>query len=153
MGDDVTPPLPAGVTLRPLREIGDARGAVLHMLRADSPEFRAFGEVYFSEIQPGAVKAWKRHRQQTQCLAVPAGRVEFVIADDRADSPTRGTVTRLELGRPDQYALLVVPPGLWYGWRTLGTTPALIANCADLMHDPADSEVSGTPGSIAGFSW
>lgn len=145
--------LPAGVTLRALREIGDARGAVLHMLRADSPEFRAFGEVYFSETRPGVIKAWKRHRRQTQCLAVPAGRVEFVLVDDRETSPTRGLTTRLELGRPDHYALLVVPPGLWYGWRAIGDVPALIANCADLMHDPADSETSDTPGTLEGFAW
>jgi dTDP-4-dehydrorhamnose 3,5-epimerase len=153
MGHGVNLILPAGVSLRPLREIGDARGAVLHMLRADSPEFRAFGEVYFSEIQPGAVKAWKRHSRQTQHLAVPAGRVEFVLADDRPDSATRGTLTRLELGRPEHYALLVIPPGIWYGWRTIGNAPALIANCADLMHDPAESEMSPTPGTIAGFAW
>jgi len=149
----MTADLPAGVSLHPLREIADARGAVLHMLRADAPHFGGFGEVYFSETLPGAIKAWKRHRRQTQRLAVPIGRIEIVVADDRADSPTRGSIARLTLGRPDRYALLLIPPGLWYGWRALGDTPALIANCVDLPHDPGESETSADPGMLGQFQW
>jgi len=145
--------LPEGVVLQPRREIRDARGSVLHMLRADAPEFSTFGEVYFSEILPGVVKAWKRHRQQTQRLIVPVGRVEFVIADDRPESPTYGLITRLTLGRPDDYNLLVIPPGLWYGWRALGETPALIANCADRPHDSAESELAAEPGALGPYTW
>ncbi|SVA50049.1 uncharacterized protein METZ01_LOCUS102903, partial [marine metagenome] len=52
-------------------------------MRSDAPEFTTFGECYFSEMIPGAVKAWKCHRKQTQHLAVPIGRVRFVIYDDR----------------------------------------------------------------------
>ena len=66
-----------GVLLTELRQIIDERGAVLHHFRCDVPEFTKFGESYFSEMVPGAVKAWKRHRQQTQNLTVPIGRVRF----------------------------------------------------------------------------
>ena len=79
----------AGVTLTPLRVIPDARGAVLHMVRADGPDFEGFGECYFSEVLPGALKAWKRHRRQTQRIAIPIGRVRFVLYDVRPTSPTR----------------------------------------------------------------
>ena len=149
----MTDDLPAGVMVFPLREIPDARGAVLHMLRADAGHFHGFGEVYFSETRPGMIKAWKRHQRQTQHLAVPIGRVEFVLADDRTTSPTRGTIARLILGRPDRYALLVIPPRLWYGWRALGDTTALIANCADLPHDPSESETALEPGTLGPVDW
>ncbi len=79
-----------GVTLTPLRQIGAERGAVLHMLRSDDLEFTRFGECYFSEVLPGAIKAWKRHRAQTQNLTVPVGRIRLVIFDDREASATRG---------------------------------------------------------------
>ena len=59
-----------GVVETELRQIADPRGAVLHMLRADAADFTRFGECYFSEVAPGAVKAWKLHRRQTQELAV-----------------------------------------------------------------------------------
>lgn len=124
----------------PLREIGDARGAVLHLLRCDEPAFLGFGECYCSETLPGAVKAWKRHKLQTQNLVVPVGRLRLVVFDDRTGSSTRGALEVIELGRPDNYARVTIPPGLWYGFSALGTSPALIVNCADLPHDPQDSD-------------
>ena len=129
-----------GVTLTELRQIGSDRGAVLHMLRCDAPEFTHFGECYFSEVLPGAIKAWKRHRAQTQNLAVPAGRMQMVIYDERQGSPTQGRLQSLELGRPDAYLRLRIPPGIWYGFRCISTTPALLVNCADLPHDPNEGE-------------
>src|SRR4051812_49366335 len=44
-----------GVGVAELRQIVDHRGAVLHMLRSDAPDFRQFGECYFSEVAPGAI--------------------------------------------------------------------------------------------------
>lgn len=129
-----------GVTLTELRQIGDERGAVLHMMRCDAPEFTRFGECYFSEVLPGAVKAWKRHRIQTQNLAIPVGRIRMVIFDDRPSSPSRGQVQEIELGRPDAYLRLQIPPGLWYGFSCIGGVPALLVNCADVPHDPDESE-------------
>lgn len=129
-----------GVTLTPRKVIWDQRGAVLHFLRRDDPAFSAFGEVYFSETLPGVVKAWKRHQRMTQCFIVPAGRMRFVLHDDRANSPSQGRTEEVVLGRPDAYALLRVPPLVWYGFAAVGNQPALIANCSDLPHDPAESE-------------
>ncbi len=129
-----------GVTLTELRQINDERGAVLHMLRHDAPEFTRFGECYFSEVFPGAIKAWKRHQRQTQILAVPVGRIRMALYDDRESSPTRGKLQVLELGRPDAYCRIQIPPHLWYGFSGLGSSPALLVNCADLVHDPAESD-------------
>ena len=110
-------------------------------MRSDAPEFTTFGECYFSEMIPGAVKAWKRHSEQTQHLAVPIGRVRFVIYDDRELSPTNGSLEVVELGRPDHYNRLRIPKGLWYGFTCLSDQPALIANCTDEPHDPTDTEL------------
>ena len=129
------------VLLTKLRQIVDERGSVLHHLRNDDADFGAFGEAYFSEIVPGAIKAWKRHRAQTQNLAVPVGRVRFVIHDDRSSSPTNGATDIVELGRPDNYRRLTIPYGLWYGFQCLSEVPALIANVAYVPHQPDDAEL------------
>ena len=129
-----------GVTTVALRELADEHGAVLHMLRSDAPDFTQFGECYFSEVLPGAIKAWKVHREQTQNFAVPVGRIRLVIYDDRVDTGTRGNIQIQELGRPDAYSRVQIPPGLWYGFACIGSTPALLVNCADLPHDLAESE-------------
>ncbi len=129
-----------GVSLVELKQISDSRGSVLHMLRCDSEGFVRFGECYFSEVLPGAVKAWKKHAAQTQNLAVPVGRILIVIYDDRSNSPTYRRFQSVELGRPDAYRRLHIPPGLWYGFTCLSPQPALLANCPNAPHDPKESE-------------
>ena len=130
-----------GANLTELGQIVDERGAVLHHMRNDAPDFTVFGECYFSEMLPGAVKAWKRHRHQTQNIAVPVGRVRFVMFDDREGSSSHGTLNIVELGRPDDYHRLRIPRGVWYGFTCLSNRPALVANCADRVHDPDDAEL------------
>ena len=142
-----------GCVLTELRQVEDERGAVLHHLRCDDPAFTQFGESYFSEVLPGAVKAWKRHRLQSQNLAVPVGRIRIVIYDGREGSKSFGQVQQLELGRPDAYARLRIPPGLWYGFGCISASPALIANCADFPHDPGESEVRPVDDPSIPFRW
>ena len=62
-----------GVRVTPLARIADERGAVLRMLRSDDPHFSRFGEIYFSLVHPGAVKAWRTHSRTTANFAVPVG--------------------------------------------------------------------------------
>jgi dTDP-4-dehydrorhamnose 3,5-epimerase len=128
-----------GVFVQELRQFVDERGKVMHMLRVDSPLFTRFGEVYFSVVNPGVVKAWKRHREMTQHLAVPMGKIRLVVFDDREGSPTRGNVEVLEIGE-DNYRLVKIPPLLWYGFQGLSALPALIANCTDLLHSKEEVE-------------
>ncbi len=142
-----------GVTSVLLRELTDEHGAVLHMLRSDAADFIKFGECYFSEVLPSAIKAWKLHTKQTQNIAVPVGLVRLVIYDDRLGSSTRGNVLIQELGRPDSYLRVKIPPGLWYGFACIGNTPALLANCADLPHDPSESERKSAFDPSIPYSW
>jgi dTDP-4-dehydrorhamnose 3,5-epimerase len=142
-----------GVIITELRQITDERGSVLHMLRCDAPEFIRFGECYFSEVLPGAVKAWKKHRAQTQNFAVPVGRIRIVIYDDRVASISRGQLQVLELGRPDAYLRVRIPPGLSYGFACISAVPALLANCTDLPHDPTDGELQNEDDPSIPYSW
>jgi dTDP-4-dehydrorhamnose 3,5-epimerase len=126
-----------GVLLEPLRQIPDERGKVMHMLRADSPIFTKFGEIYFSTVFPGVIKAWKRHRLMTQNYAVPVGSVKVVIYDDRPGSSTEGEVQEIVMGE-DNYCLLRIPPFVWSGFQGVSEGPALVANCPDIPHDPGE---------------
>ena len=142
-----------GVLVQDLKEINTEGGPVLHMLRADGPLFTSFGEAYFSVVEPGAVKAWKRHRLQTQHLAAPVGLVDVVIHDPRPDSPTKGATAVFRLGRPGHYRLLRIPPGLWYGFTGKSLEPSLLANCADIPHSPDESERLPKDSDLIPFSW
>jgi dTDP-4-dehydrorhamnose 3,5-epimerase len=149
----VTPAAIAGVTLVPLKQMEDARGGVFHMLRCDSPVFSRFGEIYFSLVFPGVVKAWKRHKIMTQHFAVPMGRIRLAVYDDRPGSPSLGQVETFLLGRPDHYFLLRIPPLVWYGFQGLGEGPSLVANCTDLPHDPQEVENRPLTDPPVAFNW
>jgi dTDP-4-dehydrorhamnose 3,5-epimerase len=142
-----------GLVLTPLRQIADDRGAVLHMLRNDAPEFTDFGECYFSEVMPGAVKAWKRHKIQTQNFAVPMGHIRLVIYDDREDSGSRDQLQIVNLGRPEFYLRVQIPPGLWYGFTCTSDEPALLVNCADIPHDTSEGETVPADHAAIPYQW
>lgn len=124
-----------GLQVSPLRRIPDERGAVLHMLRNDSDSFERFGELYFSTVYPGAIKAWHLHKEMTLNYAVPVGMVKLVCYDDRDSSPTRGNLVELHIGELN-YVLVTIPPLVWNGFKGEGTSTALIANCATVPHSP-----------------
>lgn len=125
-----------GVEVVPLRRIADERGTIYHMLRADDDHFVQFGEIYFSSIYPGVVKGWHRHREMTLNYACILGRIKLVLYDDREDSPTGGVLRELFLG-PDDHSLVVIPPGVWSGFKGMSAPFALVANCCTHQHDPS----------------
>lgn len=126
-----------GVTITPLRQIGDERGKVMKMLSREDSTFLDFGEIYFSCVYPGAIKGWHIHRSMTLNYAVPIGRIKFVLYDERIKSPTYGAIQEIFMG-PDNYCLVTVPPLIWNGFKGIGTDMALVANCASIPHDPAE---------------
>ena len=127
-----------GVGLKPLRQILDERGKIMHMLRCDDPMYQQFGEIYFSCVQGGAIKAWHIHKEMTLNYAVPFGKIKLVLYDDRPTSSTNGQVMELFLG-PDNYQLVTVPPLVWNGFKGIANE-SIVANCATLPHTPAEIE-------------
>src|SRR5262249_41224022 len=143
-----------GVVLRPLRQFVDDRGRTMHMLRNDDLHFRAFGEIYFSGIRHGRIKGWYRHREKTLNFAVPSGTIRVVIFDGRADSATRGRLDEFQLGEDaDDYALLTIPPRLWYGMQGLAPGTSIIANCADLPNEPTESDRKPPDSPDVPYTW
>jgi dTDP-4-dehydrorhamnose 3,5-epimerase len=127
----------AGVAVRPLRCIPDERGAILHMMRCDDGHFEKFGEIYFSLVYPGVIKGWHLHKEMTLNYAVPSGMIKMVLYDARQDSPTQGQLMELFIGEKN-YVLVTVPPGVWNGFKGIGMTPAVVANCATIPHHPQE---------------
>lgn len=142
----------AGVRIAPLARFVDARGAVLRMWRADDPDFVSFGEVYFSLVHAGVVKAWRRHTRTLANMAVPMGTVRIVLVDGRADSPTAGHVIERLIGEPD-YCRVTIPPGVWSGFRAEGGGSALVANCLSEVYDPGEVESRDAASTDMPYLW
>ena len=137
-----------GVIVTPLKQILDERGKIMHMLKATDTVFQSFGEIYFSWVEPGAVKAWHIHNEMVLNYAVPVGKIKFVMYDGRDDSPTKGEIQEIFLG-PENYNLVTVPPKVWNGFKGVSAQPSMVANCASIPHsseeidrlDPSDASI------------
>ena len=110
-------------------------GRVMHGLKNDDTGYVGLGEVYFSYIDPNAVKAWKKHNRMTLNLVVPLGKVRFVFHD-----PLNQGHYRIEDIGEGNYVRLTVPPGIWFGFQGIALQPSLVTNIADLQHDAAEVE-------------
>lgn len=124
-----------GVKVRQLSKIPDERGCILHMLRSDDKDFERFGEIYFSTAYPGVVKAWHLHKAMSLNYAVIKGMIKLVVYDARPESPTKGVLQELFIG-DNNYQLVTIPPGVWNGFKCIGTVYSIVANCATMPHDP-----------------
>jgi dTDP-4-dehydrorhamnose 3,5-epimerase len=102
-----------------------------------SKVFQKFGEIYFSCVNPGIIKGWHLHKKMILNYAVPFGKIKLVLFDLRKQSKTKGHDMELFLG-PVNYQLVTVPPGIWNGFQGLGTEQSIVANCASIVHDPAE---------------
>ena len=133
-----------GMKVTDLEIIEDERGSVRHMLRWSDPHFEQFGEIYFSTIKPGVVKAWHLHKKMTLNYTCIRGEVMVGLYDLRSESPTFGEQWKIYLADSGpNYRLLTIPPGVWNGFRQSPDMvreaifdEAWIANCATLPHHP-----------------
>ena len=132
------------IVVSPLKRISVQGGDVLHGLKCSDPGYIDFGEAYFSIIEVGAVKAWKRHLRMTLNFVVPVGSVHFVFLDDQGE-------VRTHIAGENSYVRLTVPPGIWFGFKGLATPYSLLMNVADIPHDPAETERKGV--SDFHFDW
>lgn len=125
-----------GVVITPLKQIHDERGAVFHMLRKDAPHFADFGEIYFSMVNPGVIKGWKKHTKMVSSLCCVQGRMKLVLMDEHT-----GTIDEIIFGAdPENYKLVTIPPHVWTAFACVGDDPALLANCASILHQPDEAE-------------
>lgn len=118
-----------------LGQIPVAGGDVYHLLKKSDPEFLSFGEAYISTIDCGYIKAWKRHLRMTMNIVVISGLVKFVFYDESSNE------YRCETIGNTNYVRLTVPPGLWFGFKGVGTdSKNILINFADIEHDPREVE-------------
>ena len=141
-----------GVKITPLKQIFDERGKIMHMIRADSEVFTQFGEIYFSCINTGAIKAWHLHKQMTLNYAAIYGEIKFVLYDDRPNSNTKGCIDEYLLS-PENYCLITVPPMVWNGFKGIGTKDSIVADCASIPHDPLEIERKSAFDTSIPYDW
>ena len=119
------------ILITPLKRIPTVGGDVMHGLKKSDNGFNGFGEVYFSWVEQGAIKAWKCHQHMTLNLVVPVGEVNFVF-----HLTNKKNIFRTEIIGEERYVRLTVPPGIWFGFQGLTSGYSLVMNVIDVEHDP-----------------
>ena len=123
-----------GVQIIKKNKIVDNRGKIMHMMREDDKNFKRFGEIYFSSVNPKTIKAWHLHKKMTLNYAVVWGAIKLVLYDDRTDSISKGELEEIFLTE-NNYCLITIPPLIWNGFSSLNNSESIIANCSDIPHD------------------
>ena len=142
-----------GVIIKPLKKIADERGIIMHMMKDTDPEFKKFGEIYFSAVYPGVVKGWHSHIKMTLNYAVVKGMIKLVLYDNRENSPTKGELMEIFIG-DNSYSLVTIPPMVWNGFKGIGTQEAIVANCTDISHDPDEIQrMDPLQNDIVSYDW
>ena len=129
-----------GVLLTPLKQITHPKGDVFHAMKCVDPGFEGFGEVYFSNVLQGLVKAWKRHSRMTLNLVCIVGKIHFVLYDGRENSSTFGKYMEVILSPelPELYRRITIPAGVWMGFVGIGEGKSILLNVANIPHDPLE---------------
>lgn len=124
----------------------DDRGfSLMNMMQGVlSPE----GQINYSVQHPGVVKAWHRHRLQTDFWLCLRGHIKVGVY--REDAPFAWMTV---LGETAPGAL-IIPPPLWHGAATVGGEPAGLMYFVTRGYDPAaPDEERRAHDSVAGFPW
>jgi len=146
-----------GVALVPLTRHTDDGGSLTELGRLTDGQLAGLEgftvrQVNFSELAPGAIKAFHLHVRQTDVWYVPPGdRMLIVLLDVRQGSATEGVRMRLVLG-DGASRLLRIPPGVAHGVRNVGTQPARIVYFTDVHFsaEPSSCDEGRLPWDFAG---
>ena len=96
-------------------------------MRSDDEIFERFGQVYYTTVKPGIVKAWHYHEKQTDHLIAIGPPAIIGLCDGREGSPTKGEVMEVRGGREDP-VLVKIPPGVYHGFMADGDRETQIIN-------------------------
>ena len=121
-----------GVILTPLSKIDTPKGSILHVMKKKDVGFNGFGEAYFSSIEKGCIKGWKKHTNMTLNIVVPVGVIKFVIFNELESKLFSVTLSQAN------YQRLTIKPGLFMAFEGIGESNMLL-NIANIEHDPDES--------------
>lgn len=126
------------VTVTKESVIPNELGGVYHFMKLDSTGYDGFEEVYFSRVNFGVTKGWKLHARMTLNLVVPVGEILVTIRDGRPGADPNAVCLNIILSEKNYYRV-TVPPSLWVAYTGLGNPFSLLANFANLRHDPREA--------------
>ena len=118
-----------GIILTPLKKIYHPKGDILKGITKSDSEFNEFGEAYFSVINQGDIKGWKKHTKMISNLIVVVGEIEFVFHNENTKE-----FFNIKMSQ-NNYKRLTVKAGFWMAFRGIEKHNILF-NLSNIEHDP-----------------
>ena len=106
------------------------------------------GQVNYSVMYPGVVKAWHLHEKQTDFWLCVGGHLKVGVYCDRTDRRWSVVMGEKHMG------VLIIPPRLWHGACTVGEGSAGLVYYMTHAYDAsAPDEQRRQWDSVEGFGW
>ena len=121
-----------GIILTPLKKIYHPKGEILKAITKSDSVFSEFGEAYFSVINQGDIKGWKKHTKMISNLIVVIGEIEFVFHNEITKEFFNTKISQ------NNYKRLTIKPGLLMAFRGIKKNNILF-NLSNIEHDPNET--------------
>ncbi len=106
------------------------------------------GQINYSTMYPGVIKAWHRHARQTDFWLCTTGNLKVGVHRESDGKTWLGFIGEKNPG------VLVIPYPLWHGCATVGDTPAGLLYYVDQTYSPASPDEDRRAfDSVEGFPW
>lgn len=124
-----------GVVAKEIKSVPTGNGALTEMYRADwGMDELPVRHIFQRSLEQNALTAWHVHALATDRLFCAQGRIKLALYDGRKSSSTHGNVWQRIIGQ-DRPVLVVIPPGVWHGVKSLSAEKSYIFNAVDLEYD------------------
>ncbi len=121
------------VILTPIERIKIEGGDVIKNIKAGDLGYKNFKETYYSFINFGKKKGWKKHKEMTLNLTCPFGEVNFILSENLEDFESI-TLNDKNLFR------ITIKPGIWLAFEGLNKPLSIVNNVADMIHNEDEIE-------------
>ena len=121
------------ISIKNLSIINNKKGDILKgFLKSDNKTINV-KEVYFSEINPKQIKAWKKHNKMTSNLIAVKGEIKIVV-----QKKDKSFIT--EIISKKNYKMISIPPNFWFGFQCISTEAGMLVNISNEEHDDLESD-------------
>ena len=142
-----------GVIIKNLATHTDSRGFFREIIRVTDDFFvEGFGQLSFSHVYQGVIKAWHIHKKQVDWCYVVNGLLKVALYDTRKDSPTFKETMELLLGDNQPAQVLRIPIGVAHGYKCL-SGPADVFYITSKVYDGTDEGRISHDDAQIGYEW
>lgn len=105
------------------------------------------GQINYSVVNPGVIKAWHRHKLQTDFWMVVRGDAKVGLYDEE-----KKEAKAIFIGEHNPQ-LITIPPGIWHGMTAIGDQPCGLLYYVTRKYDPQNPDEERASYDAFPFKW